>query len=202
MKEKRKIKSYVFTIIITMLISISGTVYVMQSFFYNSKEEYVATIKNEIIEEKISEIDQLSTIEHSYTGNFENSTQRDIFGVNIPFTNNNVKIEYSGVIKVGYVTKDIKTALDNNNKIITVTLPSPKVFDNYIILDKLKITEDNNILNPLHMSDLPKYFESTEADALETAEKEHDIYKQAEVNIKKLITDKMSTFKDYEVKFK
>ena len=117
------------------------------------------------------------------------------------FADNNVEIEYEGVIKVGYVTEDIKTEVNNTTKVITVKLSSPEVFDNYIILDDLKIKEENNILNPLHVSDLPTYFASIESEELARAEKEYNIYAEAEKKAKAVISEKLSVFKDYKVSF-
>ena len=114
---------------------------------------------------------------------------------------NNVEIEYEGVIKVGYVTGDIKTEVNNVTNTITVKMSSPEVFDNYIILDNLKIKEENNILNPLHVSDLPTYFGSIKSDELARAEQEYNIYAEAEKKAKEVISEKLSVFKDYKVSF-
>lgn len=202
MKEKRKIKSYVFTIIITMIVSVAGTIIVMQSnFSIMTKEEKTAIVSNTIVEEKLSQIDQWATSEFKYNGVYSKTNPRVVFGQRVPFADNNVEIEYEGVIKVGYVTEDIKTEVNNTTKVITVKLSSPEVFDNYIILDDLKIKEENNILNPLHVSDLPTYFGSIESDELARAEKEYNIYAEAEKKAKAVISEKLSVFKDYKVSF-
>lgn len=136
MKDKRSIKSYVFTIIITMIISVAGTILVMQSNFnFVSKDEKAAIITNTIVEEKLSQIDQWSTSEFKYNGVYSKTKQREFFGQRVPLADNNVEIEYEGVIKVGYVTGDIKTEVNNVTNTITVKMSSPEVFDNYIILD-------------------------------------------------------------------
>lgn len=202
MKDKRSIKSYVFTIIITMIISVAGTILVMQSNFnFVSKDEKAAIITNTIVEEKLSQIDQWSTSEFKYNGVYSKTKQREFFGQCVPLADNNVEIEYEGVIKVGYVTGDIKTEVNNVTNTITVKMSSPEVFDNYIILDNLKIKEENNILNPLHVSDLPTYFGSIKSDELARAEQEYNIYAEAEKKAKEVISEKLSVFKDYKVSF-
>lgn len=193
MKDKRSIKSYVFTIIITMIISVAGTILVMQSNFnFVSKDEKAAIITNTIVEEKLSQIDQWSTSEFKYNGVYSKTKQREFFGQRVPLADNNVEIEYEGVIKVGYVTGDIKTEVNNVTNTITVKMSSPEVFDNYIILDNLKIKEENNILNPLHVSDLPTYFGSIKSDELARAEQEYNIYAEAEKKAKEVISEKLS----------
>ena len=202
MKDKRSIKSYVFTIIITMIISVAGTILVMQSNFnFVSKDEKAAIITNTIVEEKLSQIDQWSTSEFKYNGVYSKTKQREFFGQRVPLADKNVEIEYEGVIKVGYVTGDIKTEVNNVTNTITVKMSSPEVFDNYIILDNLKIKEENNILNPLHVSDLPTYFGSIKSDELARAEQEYNIYAEAEKKAKEVISEKLSVFKDYKVSF-
>ena len=197
MKDKRSIKSYVFTIIITMIVSVAGTILVMQSNFnFVSKDEKAAIITNTIVEEKLSQIDQWSTSEFKYNGVYSKTKQREFFGQRVPLADNNVEIEYEGVIKVGYVTGDIKTEVNNVTNTITVKMSSPEVFDNYIILDNLKIKEENNILNPLHVSDLPTYFGSIKSDELARAEQEYNIYAEAEKKAKEVISEKLSVFKE------
>jgi hypothetical protein len=202
MKEKRKIKSYIFTIIITMIVSVAGTIFVLQANFnIKQKEEKTSIISNTILEEKLSQIDQWSTSELKYNGTFSETNPRMVFGQRVPFADNKIEIEYEGVIKVGYALGSIKTEVNNTTKVITVKLSSPEVFDNYIILDTLKIKEENNILNPIHVSDLPTYFDSIKSDELTKAEKEQNIYALAEKKAKETISDKLAVFKDYKVSF-
>ena len=99
MKDKRSIKSYVFTIIITMIISVAGTILVMQSNFnFVSKDEKAAIITNTIVEEKLSQIDQWSTSEFKYNGVYSKTKQREFFGQRVPLADNNVEIEYDVLI--------------------------------------------------------------------------------------------------------
>lgn len=202
MKEKRRIKSYVITVVITMVVSVTGTLIFVQSYFnLISKEEKGTIISNTIVTEKLGQIDQWATSEFRYQGTYSKTKSREVFGLHVPFGDNKVEVDYDGVIKVGYVTEDIKTEVNNTTKKITVSLSSPKVFDNYIILDNLKIKEENNVLNPLHVSDLPTYFESIESDELSRAEKEYNIYAEAEKKAKDAISEKLSVFSDYTVVF-
>ena len=200
--KPRCIKSYIITVIITAAISVAGTVtYFQSNFNLISKDEKGAIISNTVVAEKLKQIDQWATSEFRYNGVFSKTKQREILGQRVPFGDNKVELEYGGVIKVGYITEDIKTNVNNATKTINVKLSSPEVFDTYIILDKLKIKEENNILNPLHVSDLPTYFSDIEADELARAEKEFNIYEEAEKKAKSVITDKLSVFSDYNVKF-
>ena len=202
MKKKRSFKSIIFTVLITMIISVMGTVLVLQANFnFATKEEKDSIISNAIVSEKLGQIDQWTTSEFRYQGVFSKTKSREVFGQRIPFGDNKVEVNYEGVIKVGYVIKDIKPDVNKATKTITLSLPPPQVFDNYIILDKLKIQEENNMLNPLHVSDLPTYFELIESDELKRAEKEFNIYAEAEKKAKDVITDKLSVFSGYSVVF-
>ena len=201
MKEKRSIKSYVITVLITMLLSITGTTLILYSNFNFTPKDNNDVISNTIVTEKLGQIDQWATSELRYQGTISKTTPRKVFGQRVLLGDNKIEIEYEGVIKVGYVAGDIRPEVNKTAKTITVTLSSPKVFDNYIILDHLKIKEENNMLNPLRVSDLPTYFGSVETDELSRAEKELDIYAEAEKKAKEVITDKLSVFSDYQVVF-
>ncbi len=58
MKKKRNYKSYFFTVLITMIISIAGTVFVLQNDFNSApKEEKNSIISNTIVTEKLGHIE-------------------------------------------------------------------------------------------------------------------------------------------------
>lgn len=151
---------------------------------------------------ELKDIDEWSTCEYLYNGYINKEDTKSLFGVNIPLTTNEVEIIYSGKINAGYsVDETLKNlVIDNQNKTIHIRFSKPKVFDNYIKLDDLKIDGDNNILNPIDVGDLNKYFEGVEQDELAKAEK-MGLYDQAKEHAQKLIKHMITNTYDYKVVF-
>lgn len=158
-------------------------------------------ITNVHIEEKLEAIGQLSTYSFEYTNQKEERNTRKIFGTTIPGTTNEVKIIYSGVIKVGYEIARIDYDVNNTSKKIFITIPEVQVFDNYIKFDDLQIREENNILNPIATESIVQYFEDIKEEELQIAE-EKGIYDLAEEQLKMLIEALLAGFSDYTVVFK
>ena len=152
------------------------------------------------LEEKLSQIGELATSAFEYSGEKTIENTRQMMGVNIPGTTNRVKLEYNGVIKVGYDISEITYSVDHKDKLIMIDLPMPKVLDNYIKLDGLKCTDNNNILNPIGSEDIVGYFTEIEAEELKSAI-DKGIYSQAEEKLRAIITNYMAAFPEYTVVF-
>ncbi len=152
------------------------------------------------VEEKLSQIGELATSAFEYSGEKTIENTRQMMGVNIPGTTNRVKLVYNGVIKVGYDISEIDYSVDQESKLIMIDLPMPKVLDNYIKLDGLKCTDNNNILNPIGSEDIIGYFTDIEAEELKKAV-EKGIYGQAEEKLRLIIENYMAAFPEYTVVF-
>ena len=178
--------------------------YILKSYLvqsnYTGEEYQVDKITVVQIEHVLEPISELSTYSDTYTGNTEGYDARQIGKINIPFTQNHVDITYTGVIKVGYDVSEIKIDLDERNLVIHITLPEPKVNDNYIILDSLIFNNENNFLNPIQMEDLNIYFDGIQELELEKSKKE-GIMEKAEEHMKALVQNALAEFSDYEVVF-
>lgn len=162
------------------------------------KEEIIVT--NVIIEEKLEQIGELATSEFTYSGEKHVSDTRKWLGVNLPLTTNSVDMIYAGVIKVGYDIDEIVYSVNNDKKLICITIPTAKVLDNYIILDDSICTDKNNILHPIRADEVTRFFEEVEAEELERAEAE-GIYTQAQNKLESIIENMFAGFSDYEVIF-
>ena len=152
------------------------------------------------IEEKLSQISELATMSFGYTNQKTINNTRQVLGVDIPGTKNTVDIIYSGVIKVGYDITNISYEIDKDRKLIRFTLPEPQVLDNYIILDNLKCSDTNNILNPIGSEQIMQYFADIQNEELNIAI-EKGIYIESEVQIKSIIENFFAAFPDYLIVF-
>ena len=153
------------------------------------------------VDSKLQAIGELATSKYTYTGITEEKNPRQFFDFDIPLTTNRVTVVYKGVIKVGYKISEIKTEVDNDKRIIYVTLPDPILISNEIDDDDLQYKEENNILNPLPGDKAATLLAKIKQDELKKAE-EDGLYETAEQNAKAIVKEQLSVFADYTVQFR
>lgn len=206
----KKISQYGKKLLVILIVMISLVLAVFYKVRYEVIKKELAdlitkpddTITVTIIEEKLDEIAELATAVFDYSGIITKDNYREFFktDINIPFTKNEVKITYKGVIKVGYDLDELEYKIDESSKKIYMSLPEVKVTDHYMILDELKFEQKNNILNPISVEEINKYLINVEKEELVRAEKE-GIYKLAEEKIQGIIENYFAEFDGYKVVF-
>lgn len=174
---------------------------------FEKLQEKLLEIENEtitvtIIEEKLNQIAELATVAFEYSGILTKNNYREFFKteINIPFTKNEITVEYKGVIKVGYALDSVEYKFDEESKKIYMSLPEAEVTDHYMIQDELKFEQKNNLLNPISIEEINRYLINIEKEELIRAEKE-GIYKKAEERMKGIIENYFAEFENYEVIF-
>ncbi len=145
----------------------------------------------------LSEIGEFATSEYEYSGYAKIEEYRQIGDWNIPFTSHEIDIHYGGVIKVGYDVGAIDIEVDK--KKIIVSLPEPRILDNYITA--LKTDEDNNLFNPIDSNEVNEKMEEVKEAELERAEK-NGVYEKAKTSVKAIIIQLFSQFEGYSVTFR
>ena len=118
----------------------------------------------------------------------------------IPGTTNTITVRCKGIVKVGYCVEEIRPQVDNDSQTIYISLPEPRVLDNYIIWDSVKCRETNNILNPIAFEQYQALIADLEEAGLEEAEEE-GVYLAAEHQVKVIVTNFLGGFEGYEVVF-
>lgn len=200
--KKRSAWFYVMITVVTVAAIVAASVTVMSVNFHSKATETAKVQITDIyLNEKLEEIAELTTYSFEYTNRKEITNTRELWGWEIPFTTNEVTIDYTGRIKAGYEMDDIQIKADEEHQKIYVTLPQPKVFDNYIDLDSLKIEEKNNIFNPVHVDYATAYFDGIEEEELQKAE-QSGLYQHAKEQAQDIIRGIFSDLPDYEVVFK
>lgn len=158
-------------------------------------EKKVVTVED--VKIKLTELSEFSTYMGTYSVTMEKEEMRYwLERYEIPGSKNSIQLSCEGVVKVGYDFKKIKVRVDDTK--IYISLPEPKVNDNYVIWDTVECTENNSILNPISFSQYQELIQEIEEKGLEEAEKD-GIYKSAEENLKVLIGGFLSEFSDYEI---
>ena len=196
-----KLRKYVICLIIVWLAYLGGR-YLWNKYIVSDKHAiaeslsgYNHSISAVEIRHELEVIGELAQAKYSYWGLAFIKDYRTVFGLDIPFTSHMIEISYSGVIKVGYIVDDIGIEVDDTT--IYITLPSPKVLDNYI--DTYTTDESNNIFNPIETNEVSQKLDEVKAAELEKCR--DDAYNKAEKEVKKTILGILQVFEDYKVKF-
>lgn len=162
-------------------------------------------VTKEEVELKLVKIGELSTYSGEYTVTKSADFSRYVVDkIKIPGTTNKVELECKGIVKIGYDINKIVVKVDRDESAKTdsgkiyISLPEPTVNDNYIIWDDIKCSENNNIFNPIDFEQYRTLISEIEKDGLEKAKSE-GVFEKADENIKAIITNFLSEFKNYEI---
>lgn len=158
-------------------------------------------ITMEEVEVVLVDISQFSTYSGEYTTTKSAEyTRYFLDNIAVPGTTNTITLECKGIVKVGYDVEKITIEVDNDSQKIYISLPAPKVLDNYVIWDTVKCQEENNILNPIDFEQYQTLFAEIEEDGLALVEAD-GIYADAEENMMTIIRNFLSGFEDFEIIF-
>lgn len=160
------------------------------------EEKIRRTVTVDEIMGELDKIEELITYSYRYTSTKGYSNEREISGVVIPFTQNELLIESGGIVKVGYEIGDIDVVVDDEK--IYISIPEANVVDNYLIWDSVNCSESNNFFNPIKSDNYFSLIKEIEQDGLKQAE-DNGIYEKAEENFKNVTTEFLEEFDEYEV---
>lgn len=148
----------------------------------------------------------LITSYYYYTDASTAKYSKDLFGLELPFTTNEIVFTYDGVIGLGVEMSEINYEIDEETKTITVELPDIGVLTNNIDFSSFEVPyEKKSIFND---SDFEKYSEMI--NELKIHEKEKvlsntELLKNVEENTKSVLRNFLTAAKatsSYEVRFK
>ena len=162
-------------------------------------ERPIVTIEE--VKEKLTELEQLAAYTGTYTVEKTMDFSRYFFdNIRIPGAVNTVSFLYEGVVKVGYDVAGIEPAIDNNNRVIHISLPAAEILDHYVIWGNVDTLEENELLSPIAFPEYQEMMLEAEGDILAQAETEC-IYEKAEDSIQSVIRNYLSGFDGYKVVF-
>lgn len=145
-------------------------------------------ISLDVINAEIREIGELATMEYLYTdaGRYSNSWQ--IFKkFNVPLTEKSFTMKWDGVIKAGIEVDQITTALNEEEKVLTVYLPEAKILSHDPDRDSVEIFDERDgIFNPVRVEDQVT-FDAASEKAMEERAIENGLLEKAQENAKLVI---------------
>lgn len=107
-----------------------------------------------VIYDEIQNIGELATVEYLFTDAARFSDSKQIGEWNIPFTEKSFTMKWDGVIKAGIQLDQVVIDVDEQNMVITVTLPAAEILSYEVDNDSIEILDEkNNIFNEISVSD-------------------------------------------------
>lgn len=122
-------------------------------------QETVPVITRDILEEQIGSLSELVTKKYMY----RNATRQEndktwLWGWTMPFSDTSLLAMYDGVITASIDLKEIKFNVNEDSKIITITMPASKIFDHNIPQETINVVEvKNNLFNKITFNDYNKF---------------------------------------------
>lgn len=103
----------------------------------------------------LKDMGELATQAGYFTNVQSSTSNRQLFGLDIPFTTSKYIYSYDGVVKAGLDFSKIEVQVDDANRTVTVKLPEIEILDVNIDNNSLKIyDESQSIFTPLRISDV------------------------------------------------
>lgn len=187
MKEKEKRGALVGLIgsLIIATIIIGTTIYIKNNFV--RKDETM--VSSEMVEESLKEAKELTTLKYHYKNiaSYENS--QEFYGFKIPFTNKRFLYTYEGTINAGVDLDQAEVNVNNDDKLITVSLPESKILSHEIDEDSVMMfDEKESVFNQLKLEDYST-FRAEEKSNVESQAIEKGLLEQAKDETKEAIED-------------
>lgn len=165
-------------------------------------------VTKEEVEVKLQNISELTSCEGRYTVTKSAEYSRHLVDkVQIPGTTNKINLKCNGVVKIGYDMAGIVVKVNENDNANTkttgtiyISLPEPRVVDNYVIWDDVECSENNNILNPIDFDQYDVLIGEIKDLGLKQAT-DDGVFEKADENIRNVIKSFLAAFENYEIVF-
>ena len=146
--RRRSFKSLIIALVVGLVIGV-GAVLGIQSALHSGQESNVS-----IVFDRVMKQDQLVTASQKYTVVEKASDVGNLFGIDLPFTENSYWYRFVGTIQVAV---DLSSAelVSQDEGSVTIRLHQPFISSNTPDMDESGVLEErNNLLNPIHLDDV------------------------------------------------
>lgn len=166
------------------------------------KDDYYDLVDNPVVIEPVTpEVDlsvisseiktkgELVTAEYCYTDANRYTDAKEVLGITLPFTKKSFVMKWDGVIKAGIDIIKASVEKDEEQKLLTIHLPAPKIISHEILSDSvITVDEKGNIFNPISVDDVNSLY-AVSKEAMEQRAQEHGLLEQAESNAQSQLTN-------------
>lgn len=183
---------------IIILIVLAAVIFI--AGMMQMKKNMEPTITSELINNRLEDAKELTTLKYHYTNMGEFQNQSDFYGWKVPFTTKSFIVSYDGLINAGV---DLQEATVNvTGKKIQITIPHAKILSHEIYEDSLQVfLEKDSIFNPIKISDYND-FSMDQKKVVEEKAIEKGLLTEADKKSQEAIKDilRMDQYlKDYEI---
>ena len=161
------------------------------------KKNVNVTVTNKTVAAKLESVSELATYVYAYKGEVTKKADKDWVVLNF-LTKSEITIEYEGLIKAGVKADQILIEVNQDEKIIFLTMPMPQIISHEITVTDYD--EDVAVFGSVSGSDGTDLLEAVKEEELEDAI-DKGLYKEASENAKKTIADLLSVYDEYEIVF-
>lgn len=186
--------------LIKIIILIVLAVVIFIAGMMQMKKNMEPTITSELINNRLEDAKELTTLKYHYTNMGEFQNQSDFYGWKVPFTTKSFIVSYDGLINAGV---DLQEATVNvTDKKIQIKIPHAKILSHEIYEDSLQVfLEKDSIFNPIKISDYND-FSMDQKKVVEEKAIEKGLLAEADKKSQEAIKDilRMDQYlKDYEI---
>lgn len=158
--KKNKTSKKVFGFLIAIILILALGAYIIS----NLKSKEKISISSETVESSLKEAKELTTLKYNYknVASYENS--QEFHGITLPFTTKKFLYTYQGEINAGVDLDKARVDVNEDSKIISVTLPQASILSHDIDENSVMVyDEKNSIFNPLKLEDYSDFRKEEEA---------------------------------------
>ena len=143
-RKKSIVKAKLIALIVVIVIALGAGLYFGKSL---SSESRITKLGFEDMGELATQAAYCTMVE-------DTEAARDLFGVEIPFTQSRLIYSYDVIVRAGLDFEQIEWSVDEPNKVIEVKLPEIKVLNSELDTESFKLyLEDESIFRRISMED-------------------------------------------------
>ena len=143
-RKKSIVKAKLIALIAVIVIALGAGLYFGKSL---SSESRITKLGFEDMGELATQVAYCTMVE-------DTEAARDLFGVEIPFTQSRLIYSYDVIVRAGLDFEQIEWSVDEPNKVIEVKLPEIKVLNSELDTESFKLyLEDESIFRRISMED-------------------------------------------------
>lgn len=151
-------------------------------------EETVPVITRNDLEEQISSLSELVTTKYFYRNATQTTDDKTwLWGWTMPFSDTSLLATYDGTITTSIDLKNIRFNVNQQTRVITVTMPKSKIFDHNIPQETINVLSvKDNLFNKITFNDYNKFI-SAEKGVMEEVAIERGLLTQADEDARNVV---------------
>ena len=185
---------FVLVAVVIIVLAVSATIITLSftGLFNKSGITEVREQGNALRAEEVIKSFKISTLTYRYTNLIYEKDVKTIGGVELPFTDSYLGVQYDGVIEIGINGNEIEVSQTDDT--ITIKLPEAKILSHTQVNGSTEVLFDkSSVFNRNEVGEYIELFESRKL-AMEERVEEMGLFKEARENAKEQIQNLLYAF--------